>query len=170
MIEEQFKGLVNQWRLETSHMSSTNDITSNSNYLEIISLGMPAVPLILNELKSHNESWYKALREITRENPVIEKYQGHYPEMAALWINLGIDRGWITNQNKELIELEFIVEDNMGKLLFNGEIYNIDLTRFLFKICKLKDTIDGELKKAINNLSSQDIANFMLELDSNLKK
>jgi hypothetical protein len=62
-------------------------------YREIISLGAPVVPLLLAELKRDPDFWFVALREITKEDPVLEDSAGKVEEMARAWVAWGKERG-----------------------------------------------------------------------------
>jgi hypothetical protein len=52
-------------------------------------MGWPAVPLLLAELQQQPDFWFKALREITKENPVPANVAGNVNKMANAWIRWG---------------------------------------------------------------------------------
>jgi len=64
-------------------------------YQEIIGMGKPAVPLILEELQNEPDQWFWALEAITSENPVPPEAAGQVRLMAEAWINWGKQHGLI---------------------------------------------------------------------------
>jgi hypothetical protein len=65
-------------------------------YQRIIGMGMPAVPLILDELRRQPDQWFWALEAITEENPVPPEAAGIVAEMARAWIEWGERHGLVT--------------------------------------------------------------------------
>jgi len=65
-------------------------------YQAIIGMGMPVVPLILEELKREPDQWFWALEAITEENPVPGDALGNVRRMAQAWIEWGRGRGLVT--------------------------------------------------------------------------
>ena len=59
--EEKFQYYLSKWKEETGGDSSLTNITSNMNYLRIISLGIEVVPMILRELQREPAPWFVAL-------------------------------------------------------------------------------------------------------------
>ena len=82
-----FNRLASQWREETGHMSSVNDICTNNKYQEIISMGKTAAPYILRELEAQPAYWFWALTAITGASPVPTAFQGTYAEAVQLWLD-----------------------------------------------------------------------------------
>jgi hypothetical protein len=64
-------------------------------YQRIIGMGMPVVPLLLEELEREPDQWFWALESITEENPVPPAAAGRIREMAAAWIEWGRARGFL---------------------------------------------------------------------------
>jgi hypothetical protein len=64
-------------------------------YQQIIGMGLPAVPLILDELQRAPDQWFWALEAITAENPVPPEAAGKVRLMAQAWIEWGKQRGLI---------------------------------------------------------------------------
>lgn len=58
-------------------------------YQRIIGMGLPVVPLILEELAREPDQWFWALEAITEQNPVPVEDKGKMPLMAQAWINWG---------------------------------------------------------------------------------
>ena len=68
-VEQVFKTLVEQWRKETSVLSSVQAKIFNANYQRVITLGRQVLPLIFRELRDRGGQWYWALECITGDNP-----------------------------------------------------------------------------------------------------
>jgi predicted DNA-binding antitoxin AbrB/MazE fold protein len=94
-LRRRFDCLAAQWKEETRYLSSTTDIVTNPAYQRIIGMGMPAVPLILEELRSQPYHWFWALNAITGEDPVAQSLRGRVREMADAWIAWGAEKGLI---------------------------------------------------------------------------
>lgn len=94
-LAERFVVLVGAWRRETEEHSSASRMALHPAYQEIIAMGMPAVPLLLGELRKRPDFWFKALREITKENPVPARCAGNVKKMADAWIKWGKKKGLI---------------------------------------------------------------------------
>ena len=82
----QFDEFADKWRKEIGGESSLTNITSNINYLRIISLGKSVVPLIIEQLKLKPEPWFVALRAITGELNVGKEHPGNFRKIAQCWI------------------------------------------------------------------------------------
>ena len=62
-------------------------------YQEIINMGQPAVPLILERMKSSGGHWFEALHEITGADPVDPKDCGDVAAMQKSWLDWGKSNG-----------------------------------------------------------------------------
>jgi hypothetical protein len=93
ILRQEFRSLADAWYAETAFESSLTRMTMNLNYLRVISLGKPVVPLILRELESKPAPWFLALKAITGEDPVSDRYAGDFEAMAEAWLNWGKERG-----------------------------------------------------------------------------
>ena len=91
---QKFQTLADQWRRETRHLSLMSDIVLNPAYQQIIGMGAPAMPLILQALKQKPEHWFWALRSITGENPIPPADRGRLSQMAAAWLQWGQVHGY----------------------------------------------------------------------------
>ena len=94
-LRRRFESLAAQWKEETRYLSSTTDIATNGAYQRIIGMGMPAVPLILEDLRHQPYHWFWALSAITGEDPVPQSLRGRVREMADVWIAWGAEKGLI---------------------------------------------------------------------------
>ncbi|MCL1991331.1 MAG: hypothetical protein FWG66_00065 [Spirochaetes bacterium] len=80
-----FNGYYDMWHNETKYLSSPK-MFENKHYRNIISLGMNAVPGIIEKLKETPSHLFEALAEITGEDPVDETHWGDLEQMAQDWI------------------------------------------------------------------------------------
>src|SRR5262245_19195654 len=85
-VEQRFRKLAGTWKRETAYLSAVAKKAMHPAYQHIIGLGEPAVPFILEELKSDPADWFWALTAITGENPVDASAAGHIDKMAASWL------------------------------------------------------------------------------------
>lgn len=93
--ENKFRHYAAKWKEEIGGDSSLTNITSNMNYLRIISIGDEAIPLILQELQREPAPWFVALRAISEEDSVGRDSPGNFRKIAASWIQWGKDRAYI---------------------------------------------------------------------------
>lgn len=70
-------------------------MVSHPAYQGIIGLGMPVVPILLEELRTDPDWWFYALMAITGENPCTEAMHGRLDLLSQAWVNWGIERGII---------------------------------------------------------------------------
>jgi len=88
-----FEPLAESWEAETEFLSMTPQITGHPAYFEIVGLGPPAVPLILERLKKSTRPWFQALTAMTREDPAAEA--DSHSEAAKAWLEWGRRRGLV---------------------------------------------------------------------------
>ena len=86
---ERFRELADQWESETILLSNSNQAAKHPAHQEIISMGEPVVPLILERMQSQGGHWFHALREITNTNPVKPEDRGNVGAMQAAWLEWG---------------------------------------------------------------------------------
>jgi hypothetical protein len=60
-LETQFHKLAKTWKEETAYLSSVTTMANHPAYQEIIKMGWPVVPLILQELQRKPDHWFWAL-------------------------------------------------------------------------------------------------------------
>ena len=94
IISSRFCALAEQWKAETIRIPSINRKMMHPAYQQIIGLGEAAIPFILEDLDKQPEHWFWALRAITGDNPVEEKYQGNIGIMTEAWLNWGREKGY----------------------------------------------------------------------------
>ncbi len=89
VLAERFRKLADQWKAETTFLSSSTAIANHPAYLAVIALGPPVVPLLLRDLEGEPFHWFEALEAITGEDPVRPEERGHIRAMAAAWLAWG---------------------------------------------------------------------------------
>ena len=92
---ERFRELADQWENDTVLLSNSNQAAEHPAHQEIISMGEPALPLILERMQSQGGHWFHALREITNANPVQPEDRGNVGAMQAAWLQWGEDNGYL---------------------------------------------------------------------------
>ena len=92
-LKRTFNALAEKWKRETRHISSITKTSMHPAYQQIIGMGEPAVPLILQELKQNGGHWLWALHAITREDPTQE--EDDFDGAVQSWLNWGRSRGHI---------------------------------------------------------------------------
>jgi hypothetical protein len=95
-VEQRFRDLAIQWAELTAYRSNVGGLRHHAVYQELMSLGEPAVPLILGELaRKPSASWFGILGTITGENPVSAELAGHVGAMAGAWLEWGRRQGYL---------------------------------------------------------------------------
>ena len=87
-----FDQLADRWKEETAFFSSTTAMVDHPDYREIIGIGEPVVPLLLEDLRREPAHWFEALQAITGENPVPGDHRGNIPAMCEDWLEWGRQR------------------------------------------------------------------------------
>ena len=64
-LQARFDLLSAQWKKETAFYSSLNQMIDNGAYRAILTMGMPAVTLILRDLEKESNHWFHALVTLT---------------------------------------------------------------------------------------------------------
>jgi hypothetical protein len=95
ILQTKFDSLADAWRRNTAFSSSITEIVLDSNYQQIIGMGVAVVPLILHELRNAPEHWFWALAAITGANPAQNEPAGDIQAAADAWVRWGVDRGII---------------------------------------------------------------------------
>ena len=91
---EHFLELADRWEKETVLLSNSDRAAGHPAHREIVSMGEPAVPLILERMQSQGGHWFHALREITSANPVKPDDRGNVGAMQAAWLEWGERNGY----------------------------------------------------------------------------
>ena len=88
-MRERFLELADQWEDETVLLSRSDLASKHPAHREIVSMGEPAVPLILERMKAQGGHWFDALHEITGAGPVEPADRGNIPAMQEAWLKWG---------------------------------------------------------------------------------
>ncbi|GEM_PF-1384769 len=98
-VEKRFKTLVKQWRAETGMLSSIAEKTMHPAYLQIISMGPMALPLVLKELRDRGGHWYYCLEALAnvlgKPNPGLGDDSGDMARLKAVWLDWGEREGYL---------------------------------------------------------------------------
>jgi hypothetical protein len=97
-LKARFTQFAKQWKSESRHIANADQMAMFQSYKNIISMGDPVIPLILEELRREPDHWFWALEAITLENPVPEEAMGNIEAMARAWIQWGIKMGYISSR------------------------------------------------------------------------
>jgi len=89
-----FHELANRWKGETQFYSSRTKMVDHPAYREIIGMGLAAIPLILDELRTDPHFWFPALQAITGIDPVPVEHRGLVRQMADAWLQWGKTHGF----------------------------------------------------------------------------
>lgn len=92
-IDQRFSRLEAQWEEDTAFVSSAHEFVLHPAYLEIIGMGLPALPFIFRRLSQSPAPWFPALRAIVGFDPG----DGAPDADAALtaWIDWGRAHGYV---------------------------------------------------------------------------
>jgi hypothetical protein len=93
--QERFQRLAADWKAQSRYLSNTVQMAMLAPYQQIIGMGSPAIPFILEELRCEPRQWFWALEAITGENPVPNEIAGKVRESAQAWIEWGQRSGYI---------------------------------------------------------------------------
>jgi hypothetical protein len=94
-LRDRFRRLADEWKEQSRFLSNTAQMAMLRPYQRIIGLGLPAVPLILEELEREPDQWFWALESITEQNPVPPEANGKVRLMAQAWIDWGKQQGYV---------------------------------------------------------------------------
>lgn len=92
--QERFRAACERWRNETAGRATITQRAMHPAYQEIIGLGKPAIPLILDELSHELDDWFWALKAITLADPVPPKDRGAMARMRDWWLEWGREQGF----------------------------------------------------------------------------
>jgi hypothetical protein len=91
-----FRDLVERWKNDTGHWSSTTRRIADPSYLRIIGLASNSTDhqiekLLLQELQEEPDEWFDALAAITGVDPV--KPEDSFDEAVNAWVEWGRRKG-----------------------------------------------------------------------------
>ncbi len=93
VMHERFEALATKWREATKYTSSTTQMVSRPEYLQIIGMGEAVLPCILRELEREPDQWAPALNAITGVDPVREEDWGDLAAISRTWLEWARARG-----------------------------------------------------------------------------
>jgi hypothetical protein len=76
-------------------MSSLSDMTGHLAYQEIITMGLPVIGRLLEQLRKSPDFWFEALRRISGANPVRQEDVGDLELMTRAWLDWGAQQGYV---------------------------------------------------------------------------
>ncbi len=86
-LKQRFSKLSQIWHEEMDGVSSIQLKISHWAYEEIVNLGEPVVPLIMDELKSTGDGgWFAALAKILKVNPVLKEHRMDMDKVLSDWV------------------------------------------------------------------------------------
>ena len=91
---QRFEELADKWEEETFFLSNSDRVNAHPALQEIISMGQPMVPLILERMRVEKGHWFEALQQITGEDPVSPADYGNIAAMQNSWLEWGEDHGY----------------------------------------------------------------------------
>lgn len=91
---ETFERLADEWLRERPRGVDIVQMTRHPAYQDIIELGEPAVPWILQRLAHKPDHWFVALSTITGASPVPPASRGRLGEMTDVWLEWGRQQGY----------------------------------------------------------------------------
>ncbi|HYA18128.1 MAG TPA: hypothetical protein VEF06_11710 [Bryobacteraceae bacterium] len=91
LLRRRFEDLAAWWRRDTQFSSSLEEKVLHPAYQTIMTLGMAAVPLVLESLKQHRGHWFWALRFMTGADPVPEG--ANVNQARDAWLEWGRQKG-----------------------------------------------------------------------------
>src|ERR1700757_536977 len=97
-LGKRFERLAAEWKEKSRFLSNSAQMAMLQPYQRIIGMGMPVVPLILEELQREPDQWFWALEAITEANPVPAEATGKVRSMAQAWLDWGKQHGFSFSQ------------------------------------------------------------------------
>lgn len=88
-LQQKFKELVEVWEAATLFSSRLKDKSAHPVYKEIVGMGHPIVPFILQDLVQKPSWLVIALFGITKQNPIKKEHKGVLPKMVEDWLKWG---------------------------------------------------------------------------------
>jgi hypothetical protein len=92
---ERFHRLAAEWKQQSGYLSDSRKMAMLRPYQAIIGMGLPVLPLILEELRRESDHWYWALEAITGENPAPADADGDMRRIREAWLEWGRQQGLI---------------------------------------------------------------------------
>jgi hypothetical protein len=97
-MEDKFTRLADTWEQETQFLSSLGDIVTHKAHLQIMAMGLDAIPLILKRMQHAPGLWFDALSFLTRDDPVTDDIRGDLHAMTNAWLEWGERNGYCRSE------------------------------------------------------------------------
>ena len=94
-LRNEFNRLVVEWKTGRRRGSDVAQMTAHPAYRQIVGMGEPAIPLILEELERQADHWFPALHELTGTSPVPAESKGNVAKMRRAWLDWGKNEAYI---------------------------------------------------------------------------
>ncbi len=91
---KRFEALAERWEEETFFLSNSERINAHPALQEIISMGQPVTPLILERMRAQGGHWFEALQQIIGADPVSPADYGKIAAMQNSWLEWGERNGY----------------------------------------------------------------------------
>jgi len=85
-IQQRFYRLADEWTQAIGSSSSLTAMSRHPKYREIVQLGWPVVPYLLQDLQRNRGFWFPALDEITGIRPFDLSDAGNSRRMIQAWV------------------------------------------------------------------------------------
>ena len=95
-VKKVFDQCFKQWKADERPTSIMLTRVAHPAYLRIISLGPPALPLILRALEKEPDPWFWALTAITGEDLTPKSHSFRFSKLVEAWLQWGRKRGYLT--------------------------------------------------------------------------
>ncbi len=92
---ERFEALADRWEEETFFHSNSSLKNAHPALQEIVSMGPPMVPLILERMRSQGGRWFEALAQITGADQISPADYGNIATMQNSWLQWGERNGYV---------------------------------------------------------------------------
>ena len=92
---ERFEALAERWWEETALHSNSAIKNAHPALQEIIGMGQPVAPLILERMRAQGGHWFEALQRITGADPVSPADYGNIAAMQNSWLEWGERNGYL---------------------------------------------------------------------------
>jgi hypothetical protein len=89
----EFVALSQRWQRDTKHLSLISKKITQPDFLRIIGMGEPVIPLLLESLRDRPAHWFAALRATANINPVPE--DANPSQAREVWLRWGRSHGYI---------------------------------------------------------------------------
>jgi len=95
-LAREFERRATEWKDDTLGVSSLSDIFTHPAYQRIMSMGKPALPLILQDLRRELDHWFYALEFIAgKEGEDVARGTDTLEDARNAWLEWGYEHGYL---------------------------------------------------------------------------